>query len=179
MLKPYMDSMNTAAPKTGEIVTDEDRIKSIKQHFDTLTALTPHDMTSENSVSKNEQVESSDSDDNIEETTIDDYDPDPGEAKKLRQGLEPWNKSNKSEIKEMKKKRSGATTELPEDGSQKKAKIDMENVDLSQYSRGVKQNAKTFDPMKEFRDGAGKNKNSGRAKQRGKNKSGKSMTYKN
>jgi len=179
MLKPYMDSMNTAAPKTGEIVTDEDRIKSIKQHFDTLTALTPQDMTSENSVTKNEQVESSDSDENIEETTIDDYDPDPGEAKKLRQGLEPWNKSNKSEIKEMKKKRSGATTELPEDGSQKKAKIDMENVDLSQYSRGVKQNAKTFDPMKGFRDGAGKNKNSGRAKQRGKNKSGKSMTYKN
>jgi len=99
--------------------------------------------------------------------------------KKLRQGLEPWNKSNQSEIKEMKKKRGGATTELPEDGSQKKAKIDMENVDLSQYSRGVKQNAKTFDPMKKFRDGAGKNKNSGRAKQRGKNKSGKSMTYKN
>ena len=120
------------------------------------------------------------SDDNIEETTIDDYDPDPGEAKKLRQGLEPWNKSNKSEIKEMKKKRSGATTELPEDGSgQKKAKIDMENVDLSQYSKGVKQNAKTFDPMKEFRDSAGKKKNSGRAKQRGKNKSGKTMTYKN
>lgn len=171
-----MDSMSSAAPKTGEVVTDEDRIKSIKQHFDTLTALTPQDMTSENSVTKNEQVESSDSDENIEETTIDDYDPDPGEAKPLRQGL---NKSNKSEIKEMKKKRGGATTELPEDGSQKKAKIDMENVDLSQYSRGVKQNAKTFDPMKKFRDGAGKNKNSGRAKQRGKNKSGKSMTYKN
>ena len=61
MLKPYMDSMSSAAPKTGEVVTDEDRIKSIKQHFDTLTALTPQDMTSENSiVTKNEEVESSD-----------------------------------------------------------------------------------------------------------------------
>ena len=80
----------------------------------------------------------------------------------------------------MKKKRGGAAkTELPEDqAGQKKAKIDMENVDFSQYSKGVKQNAKTFDPMKEFRDGAGKKKNSGRAKQRGKNKAGKSMTYK-
>ena len=58
MLKPYLDSMSSATTESGQKVSDEDRIKSIKQHFDTLTALTPQDMTSEKS--KNEEVESSD-----------------------------------------------------------------------------------------------------------------------
>jgi len=35
-----------------------------------------------------------------------------------------------------------------------------------------------LDPMKEFRDGAGKKKNYGKPKHRPNNKSGKTMTYK-
>ena len=68
---------------------------------------------------------------------------------------------------------------FPSNESAKKMKVDMENVDLSQYSSGVKKDVKTFDPMKEFRDVAGKKKNFGKQKQKPKNKSGKSMTYKN
>merc|ERR1719219_210977 len=216
MLKPYLDSMSSAAPKTGPNVTDEDRIQSIKQHFATLTGLTAQDLTSDtatkNQVENNSdpktgqqvtdedriqsikqhfekltastaqdtatknQVESSEdeSSDNNEEATIDDYDPDPGDVKKLREGLE---KSKKNKVN--KKRGSGSKLDPNNPDSAKKAKVDMENVDMSQYSSGVKKDAKPFDPMKEFRDGAGKKKNFGKPKQRSKNKTGKSMTYKN
>ena len=177
MLKPYLDSKSSNAGATStQVVTDEDRIKSIKQHFDTLTALTAQDLVSE-TASKHE-VESSNDDDNLDETTIDDYDPDPGDVKKLREGQESWKyKKEKSKERRMAKKRSKEMQEKNESPA-KKEKIDMENVDFSQYSSGVGRNVNTFDPMKEFRDGAGKKKNYGKPKHRSNNKSGKTMTYK-
>merc|ERR1719244_1997226 len=57
MLKPYLDSMSSAAPKSGQNLTDEDRIQSIKQHFATLTGLTAQDLNSD-TTTKN-QVENS------------------------------------------------------------------------------------------------------------------------
>ena len=160
---------NSAPPKSDQTVTDEDRIQSIKQHFEKLTASTVQDNANQKQVEASSEDESSD--DN-EDATIDDYDPDPGDVKKLREGLE------KSKKNKMNKKRGSGSNAAPND-SAKKVKVDMENVDLSQYSSGVKKDVKTFDPMKEFRDGAGKKKNFGKPKQRSKNKSGKSMTYKN
>ena len=46
MLKPYMESLNKK--ETTEKVSDSDRIQSIKEHFDALTALTAQDMAREN-----------------------------------------------------------------------------------------------------------------------------------
>ena len=160
---------NSAPPRSDQTVTDEDRIQSIKQHFEKLTASTVQDNANQKQVEASSEDESSD--DN-EDATIDDYDPDPGDVKKLREGLE------KSKKNKMNKKRGSGSNAAPND-SAKKVKVDMENVDLSQYSSGVKKDVKTFDPMKEFRDGAGKKKNFGKPKQRSKNKSGKSMIYKN
>ena len=174
MLKPYLDSKSSDATTNSQVVTDEDRIKSIKQHFDTLTAITAQDLAAE-AASKNE-VESSDDDDNLEETTIDDYDPDPGDVKKLREAKDSSWKYKKDQKKAAKKRKEGM--QQGQNESAKKEKIDMENVDFSQYSSGVGKNVKTFDPMKEFRDGAGKKKNYGKPKHRPNNKSGKTMTYK-
>ena len=175
MLKPYLDSKSSDATTNSQVVTDEDRIKSIKQHFDTLTAITAQDLAAE-AASKN-VVESSDDDDNLEETTIDDYDPDPGDVKKLREAKESSWKYKKDQKKAAKKRKEGIMQQ-GQNESAKKEKIDMENVDFSQYSSGVGRNVKTFDPMKEFRDGAGKKKNYGKPKHRPNNKSGKTMTYK-
>merc|ERR1739844_406459 len=104
MLKPYLDSKNSDAT-TSKVVTDEDRIKSIKQHFDTLTAITAQDLAAE-AASKN-VVESSDDDDNLEETTIDDYDPDPGDVKKLREAKDSSWKYKKDQKKAAKKRKEG------------------------------------------------------------------------
>lgn len=164
MLKPYLDSMASKKEDKKDKISDEDRIQSIKDHFDNLTALTAKDMEEDNAKESGEKDEAVEED--VEEMDMDEYDPDPGKVQNLRAGLS----------KKGNKKRQNALKN--EENNVKKTKIDVENVDFSQYSSGVDPKAKTFDPMNDLKNGANKKKNFGKPRHRAKNKTGKSMTFK-
>ena len=163
--------MEQAMLTQTEDKTDEDRIKSIQEHFSKLTQITPHDLQSDKSVTKKEDIsavdiqESSGSED---ETELDHFDPDPSSMAddqiKIKTNKRPATKQ----------------VENNENDDSKKSKIQVENVDFSQYSKGVNPKTKSYDPSKnQFR--GSKNRNAGKAKQRYKKSgsfSGKSVTYK-
>ena len=169
MLKPYLNSLNAekSADNQNQVQSDEDRIKSIKQHFDALTALTPQDMEETLEKPPENEPEQSDHGD------IDDYDPDPGEVKNIRDN------SAVNAKKHNKKKRGKSSSANSEAGAGgKKSKFDVENLDFSQYSSGVNRSAKFFDPMKDLRD---KKFSGGKPQRKMANRpgsGGKSFTYK-
>ena len=120
MLKPYLDSIKDSSEEKRPKVSDEDRIKSIKEHFDALTSLTPQEMSQENE----KEVSS-----NSEE---DDNDLDRHEPIKREKIME-------SPV-ECKKAKMSASFDQNSMGT----------VDFSQYSSGVKAGVKTFDPNRDF-----------------------------
>ena len=150
MLRPYLDSMRNQE-KSASVTTDEDRIKSIKEHFDALTALTPQEFSNAdepNTVVKEEEEESSSESDN----DIDNH--------------EPIMKREKQEDICPTKPKAAKIVDTTE----------MEKVDFKQYSSGVKAGIKTFDPNRDFLNR--KKPYGGKIKKNFKNKSGgKSFTY--
>ena len=119
MLKPYLDSLKNQDEKKPKI-SDEDRIKSIKEHFDALTSLTPQEFNRD-TIDKAES-ESSDSENN----DLDKHEPKVVQAKR-----------------EM-------VMESPIQSKKVKYEDKLGNVDFTQYSTGVKAGVKTFDPNRDF-----------------------------
>ena len=161
-------TMMEEAILTNENKTDEDRIKSIQEHFSKLTQITPQDLQSEKSETKKEDIaadiqESSGSED--DEAELDHFDPDPSSISD-----DQIKKANKRPAKQVEN----------DENIGKKSKLQVENVDFSQYSAGVNPKTKSYDPSKnQFR--GSKNSNASKAKQRYKKSgsfSGKSVTYK-
>ena len=89
---------------------------------------------------------------------MDNYDPDPGQVKKLRQH-----------------KKRGDRKEEDHHQNVKKAKVDVTNVDYSLYSSGIKANVKIFDPNNKKSFGKAKQKRFKKNKNGG---GGRSLTYK-
>ena len=150
MLRPYLDSMKKGEKSSA--ITDEDRIKSIKEHFDALTALTPQEFNNEDGgktvVKEEEEQESSSDSDN----DFDKHEP-------------ILKRENQEEICPTQRKMSKNV-----DTSE------MEKVDFKQYSSGVKAGIKTFDPNRDFLNR--KKPYGGKIKKNFKNKSGgRSHTY--
>ena len=171
LLKPYLEAM-TIKQEGVEVAnkkSDQERIQSIKDHFDALTAMTPEEY---NSVRTNDSENGHD--DNVNESEgseeegnvmLDAYNPDPGKARNLRadfkEGKKEFKKKRKLELQNEKQTGKYDTdksnvpqvkVENPEQSSNlnddlgkrprlenKSAGIDFENADFSQYSCGVKQ----------------------------------------
>ena len=136
--------------------SDADRIRSVKEHFDALTSMTPAEYeqpTTENAV-KDEETSDESSDE--EPMTLDTYDPDPGQVKKLR------DESSSGTAK----KRKGGKTDTP---AVKKPAF-VQSTDYSQFSGGsAKPSAKEFNPLKKLQ---GNSKGGGQGKQRQRYKPG-------
>lgn len=165
MLKPYLKAINDEKSSEKE-VSDQDRINSIKEHFDALTALSAQDMASE-SVKNDEDNDSLREEEEIKAESndfdVDSYEPDPGAVKGLRDGLGKTSR-----------KRNGKRFM---EGHDKKPKVDYQNVDFAQFSSGKGANKKIYDPNAEFQSKFKGKKKAGKAKQHYK-RSGKSVTYK-
>ena len=128
-----------------------------------MTKISPRDLQSEDVVPKTQAVdeEEEEKSSSENENDIDNYDPDPALIKPQKSSAE---------------KRSSYPS-IDEDSDIKKPKIEVENVDFSQYKKGVNPKTHTFDPNKDQFRGGKKSK----AKQRYKNSGkfgGKSITYK-
>jgi len=149
--------------------TDEDRIRSIQEHFSKLTQITAQDLQSEKSVTKKDiSADIQESSESEDETEIDHFDPDPSMAD--------------DQLKKANKRPASASAKQVEndENDSKKSKIQVENVDFSQYSAGVNPRTKSYDPSKNQFMGS-KNSKASKAKQRYKKSgsfSGKSVTYK-
>ena len=119
MLKPYLDSLKNQDEKKPKL-SDEDRIKSIKEHFDALTSLTPQELNRD--TANNAESESSDSENN----DLDRHEPKAFQPKREK------------------------LMESPIESKRVKYEDKLGNVDFTQYSRGVKAGVKTFDPNRDF-----------------------------
>ena len=140
--------------------TDADRIKSVKEHFDALTSMTPADYEPEAEKSP-KQEETSDEESDEEPMTLDAYDPDPGQVKKLRD-----DGAGKG------KKRKGGDNSDPQ--AVKKPAF-VQSTDYSQFSGGsAKPSAKEFNPLKKLQ---GNSKGGGQGKQRQRYKPGGKSTH--
>ena len=103
LLKPYLESLAIKQEvKTEDQRTDNERIRSIKAHFDALTAMTPEEYNSGRYDVSNNDCEgavlnaSEDSESDINNEMLDAYDPDPGKVKALRTGLKSNGKKSRS-----------------------------------------------------------------------------------
>ena len=119
MLKPYLDSLKNQDEKKPKL-SDEDRIKSIKEHFDALTSLTPQELNRD--TANNAESESSDSENN----DLDRHEPKAFQPKREK------------------------LMESPIESKRVKYEDKLGNVDFTQYSTGVKAGVKTFDPNRDF-----------------------------
>ena len=119
MLKPYLDSLKNQDEKKPKL-SDEDRIKSIKEHFDALTSLTPQELNRD--TANNAESESSDSENN----DLDRHEPKAFQPKREK------------------------LMESPIESKRVKYEDKLGTVDFTQYSTGVKAGVKTFDPNRDF-----------------------------
>ena len=115
--------------------SDTERIQSIKEHFDALTAMTPSDLNEETpQPDPKEEEEEEDDEEPIQ--ALEEFDPDPGLVKNLRE-------------KGSRKRKNGAGHDQPPPSK----KADFTQADFSQYSRGKKtQNPDEFDPLKKLQN---------------------------
>ena len=184
LLNPYLNSIKdnkkdeASTTKKASADSDADRIKSIKEHFDTLTKMTPQQFTQESTaVNIDNDNDNEEEEEEPETLTIDDFDPNPGKVpKKLRMYDRECNAS-----KEAKKRAKIREKEEKLENKRRKTVVDnVKDTNFDQYSSGVAANAKHFDPMREFKDKHAKRKPfaGGKAKQRYKGGANKSITYK-
>jgi len=141
--------------------TDSDRIQSIKEHFDALTAMTPEEYAGEASKADDKKEKEEEEEEEEEYVQpLDAYDPDPGIVQKLREF------KNASSSNSNKRKMDGGR----EHGGKKPAFF--AQADFSQYSggssgkKGGGENPNEFNPMRDLQNSNKGSKNSGRAKQR-------------
>jgi len=178
--------------------SDQDRIKSIKDHFDALTAMTPEDYNSERTVNADSKRDgnSGESEESEEDSNVmlDAYTPDPGKVRPLRGGFKKgqteFKKKRKLELQNEKHVQSdekhnsnvSVKLETPENKGENElskrsrmdktdtASIDYENADFSQFTCGVKQGkSKQFNPWKESNN-KGKMNQKGKTGFKGRNK---------
>ena len=143
----------------GTMKSDEERVKSVMEHFQSMTKITPHDLKAETEAKKKEQQQEDSSEDSDDDPgDIDHYDPEPSL-------MQPEKKATK--------RLSNEHGENLNDNN-KRAKVDLENVDFTQFSKGVNPSAKVYDPSK---DGVKGGKTS-KARQRFKKSGGRSISYK-
>ena len=185
MLKPYLELINSKGSadeaKEAENKTDEDRVKSIRAHFESLTAMTSEEYSAEGPTNEqkdaveDEEEESEDGEEEPEEIALEHLDP--GEVKPLRS-----EKSSKWATKRNKRKQA-KRAEGCEDESQvaKQPRTDMvdyDKADFGQFSKSKNGAGASgqFNPW----EGFGKKKKGGGGKQKQKMRSGagKSMSYK-
>ena len=143
----------------GSIKSDDERVKSIMEHFQSLTKITPHDLKAESEANNKKPQETSSEDSEDDAGDIDHYDPEPSLMK--------------PQEKKAAKRLSKDLAENPNDNS-KRAKVDVENVDFTQFSKGVNPSAKVYDPSKDSIKGGKTSK----ARQRFKKSGGRSISYK-
>ena len=113
LLKPYLEAMSIKQEgvKADHKRSDQERIQSIKEHFDALTAMTPEDYNSERN--KNTEKSSENNCTESEESEVEDndmldaYDPNPGKVKSLRnefkEGKKEFKKKRKLDLQKEKK----------------------------------------------------------------------------
>ena len=94
LLKPYLEAMivKQEGIKVENKRTDDERVQSIKAHFDALTAMTPEEYSSDMVVKSetggnNAGLTDSENSENDEDKMLDSYNPDPGKVKPLRKDL--------------------------------------------------------------------------------------------
>jgi hypothetical protein len=185
MLKPYMEFINSRND-SKEAATTDDRIRSIREHFETLTAMTAEDYTAargDESAVKDEPEESEGDEMEKEEKDILE-DNDAGKVQPLRAGL----KAEKNVVKKRKKKQKTfeqfKKPKFPESEGPTTAPaaadvVDYENADFTQFSSKGKAGQATgqYNP---FDNSNKKTKNGGaggKQKQRYR-AGGKSVSYK-
>ena len=200
LLKPYLEAIaiKQEGIKPEDVRSDQDRIKSIKDHFDALTAMTPEDYNSERTVNADSKRDSnsgesaeSEEDNNV---MLDAYTPDPGKVQPLRRGFKKgqteFKKKRKLELQNEKHVKSdekinsnvSVKLETPEKKVEnelsKRSRMDKtdtasivyENADFSQFTCGVKQGkSKQFNPWKESNN-KGKMNQKGKTGFKGRNK---------
>ena len=105
LLKPYLEAMivKQEGVKVENKRTDDERVQSIKAHFDALTAMTPEEYSSDMVVKSenggnNAGFTDSENSENDSDKMLDSYNPDPGKIKPLRKDL----KAGRTQFKKQK-----------------------------------------------------------------------------
>ena len=162
MLKPYLAHLHSIGQSADDeaLKAHEDKVKSIRAHFDALTAMTASEYKGEE-----EEKEEAEEDDTLDRDEIE-IEIDPGEVKPLRYQKK---KGKKRSAKEEEEEGEEAKRIKEEDGS-----VDYEKADFSAFNKEKKaKNEGMFDP---WRGNKGKK---GCGKQRQRMKAGnRSMSYK-
>ena len=151
LLKPYLEAM--AIKQEGVTVekrSDQERIQSIKNHFDALTAMTPEEYNSERNKNTengagNSSTESEESE--VEGSTmLDAYNPDPGKVRALRnefkEGKQEFKKKRKLQLQKEKKTskhdQTGNRGFPPVKVEDQEKTLDLENNDENKRARTEK-----------------------------------------
>ena len=205
LLKPYLEHMNARSEQ--EAATTDDKIRSIREHFDSLTAMTAEEYSAPTEQEKRMDAESSESSSDSDggaTAASDILVQDPGNVKALRP-TGPWPdekyafqlSADKKAAKKRKRKQksfeqnkrsksaSNVNPALPQQTTPAAASgtIDYENADFSQFSATGKKQGNSadgqFNPFKNFHKNAKGGKGAGgKQKQRFRAGGGMSMSYK-
>lgn len=196
LLKPYLEHMN--ARSEHEAATTDDKIRSIRDHFDSLTAMTAEEYAAPTEQEERKDAESSEysSDSDGGAAAPDILVQDPGSVKALRP-TGP-SKHDKNAAKKRKQKQKGfeqnkksktasvVSPALPKETTTPAAAsdtVDYENADFSQFSATGKRQGNSvdgqFNPFKNFQKNAKGGKGAGaKQKQRFRPGGGMSVSYK-
>ena len=201
LLKPYLEHMNARSEQ--EAATTDDKIRSIREHFESLTAMTAEEYaaptTEQEEGKKAESSEdSSDSDDEHAAAAPDILVQDPGKVKALRPTQDEKTAFQKSADKKAAKKRKQKQKKFENKRSKSvhpaglqqttpaaaaAGAVDYENADFSQFSASGKRQGNSadgqFNPFKNFhKNSKGGKGGGGKQKQRFRAGGGMSMSYK-
>ena len=168
MLKPYLKYVRSQEDGQREENTHSDQVRSIREHFDALTAMTPDEFAGEEAKEVEAEEKEEEEQEEVEEV-VDGSVTDAGPVRPLRAGIA---KSVAKKRKKTTKNKSAKTAKIQGEVDEK---VNYENADYAQFYRagGQKKGGASYDPWKEF----GKKGKEGRGKKQ-KYKSGKSITYK-
>ncbi len=180
MLKPYLKFMDLQNKDEAERSQQEqshlDQVRSIKEHFDALTAMTPADLTEERKQDDEEDEEV----DVPEEAPIEE-DPiaDPGAIAPLRgkKADKNFQKKRKKHLQKQGQKNKRPRREASEGNAQ--TVVNYESTDFNQFTKKTSNsgaNSGIYDPWQGYTNKH--KKGGGKQKQRYKSKGSKSMSYK-